>query len=273
MKSARDARWLAQALDPRHGLVRLVEMDARGLSRGELSRRPHAPAVRSTRICCRGRGRRGACPAMRARDARWIFHIGHVGSTLVARLLGELDGVLADPRAADPARPAALPGRAARARFVPAIADAAVAHVRGRRDGAGQGDQLRQRDRRRAGAAGRAGAVPVPPIRAPTSRPSSPARIRCKELHALAGDRAPAHGGRGVDGLTATQRRAARGGGVGVRNDRARSRGGGDARSAHAVGRFRPAARRHGGGLGADRRHSSASQAPAGRLRRSPPGR
>jgi len=33
-------------------------------------------------------------------DARWIFHIGHVGSTLVSRLLGELDGVLAirEPR-------------------------------------------------------------------------------------------------------------------------------------------------------------------------------
>ena len=28
-------------------------------------------------------------------DARFIFHIGHVGSTLLARLLGELDGVLA----------------------------------------------------------------------------------------------------------------------------------------------------------------------------------
>jgi hypothetical protein len=28
-------------------------------------------------------------------DARWIFHIGHVGSTLVSRLLGELDCVLA----------------------------------------------------------------------------------------------------------------------------------------------------------------------------------
>jgi hypothetical protein len=33
-------------------------------------------------------------------DARWIFHIGHVGSTLVSRLLGELPGVLAlrEPR-------------------------------------------------------------------------------------------------------------------------------------------------------------------------------
>jgi hypothetical protein len=27
-------------------------------------------------------------------DARWIFHIGHVGSTLISRLLGEIDGVL-----------------------------------------------------------------------------------------------------------------------------------------------------------------------------------
>lgn len=33
-------------------------------------------------------------------DARWIFHIGHVGSTLVSRLLGELEDVLAlrEPR-------------------------------------------------------------------------------------------------------------------------------------------------------------------------------
>jgi hypothetical protein len=33
-------------------------------------------------------------------DARWIFHIGHVGSTLLSRLLGEIEGVLAvrEPR-------------------------------------------------------------------------------------------------------------------------------------------------------------------------------
>jgi hypothetical protein len=33
-------------------------------------------------------------------DARWIFHVGHVGSTLISRLLGEIDGVLAirEPR-------------------------------------------------------------------------------------------------------------------------------------------------------------------------------
>ena len=34
-------------------------------------------------------------------DTRWIFHIGHVGSTLVARILGELESVLSvrEPRA------------------------------------------------------------------------------------------------------------------------------------------------------------------------------
>jgi hypothetical protein len=34
-------------------------------------------------------------------DARWIFHIGHVGSTLISRLLGEIEGVLGvrEPRA------------------------------------------------------------------------------------------------------------------------------------------------------------------------------
>ncbi len=41
-----------------------------------------------------------AAAAIQRDDARWIFHIGHVGSTLVARLLGELDGVLSirEPR-------------------------------------------------------------------------------------------------------------------------------------------------------------------------------
>jgi hypothetical protein len=41
-----------------------------------------------------------AIPADARGDARWIFHIGHVGSTLVSRLLGELDRVLAvrEPR-------------------------------------------------------------------------------------------------------------------------------------------------------------------------------
>lgn len=43
----------------------------------------------------------GSAPPAARVDARWIFHIGHVGSTLIARLLGELEGVLSvrEPRA------------------------------------------------------------------------------------------------------------------------------------------------------------------------------
>jgi hypothetical protein len=42
----------------------------------------------------------GATAALQSDDACWIFHIGHVGSTLISRLLGELDGVLSirEPR-------------------------------------------------------------------------------------------------------------------------------------------------------------------------------
>ena len=95
----RDARWLAQALDANAGVVRLIEMgpeqyraasflDDRMLQAGVNSvTRPFAEIA-------------AAIPADARTDARWIFHIGHVGSTLIARLLGELDGVLAvrEPR-------------------------------------------------------------------------------------------------------------------------------------------------------------------------------
>jgi hypothetical protein len=59
-------------------------------------------------------------PPEARRDARWIFHIGHVGSTLVARLLGELNSVLSvrEPRMLRDV--AALPS-AERAAFMPAI--------------------------------------------------------------------------------------------------------------------------------------------------------
>ena len=42
-----------------------------------------------------------AAAKVTAPPAAWIFHIGHVGSTLISRLLGEMDGVLAirEPRA------------------------------------------------------------------------------------------------------------------------------------------------------------------------------
>lgn len=96
---AHDARWLAQALDPAAGIVRLVAMtpadycaaaflDDRMLQQASDSR-PLPWSQISAAAALVGRD-----------DARWIFHIGHVGSTLVARLLGELPTVLAvrEPR-------------------------------------------------------------------------------------------------------------------------------------------------------------------------------
>lgn len=96
---ARDARWLAQALDPSAGVVRLIAMDGEAYREASfLDDRMLQQPVDAQNL---------PWPAIEAAmtddlrlDARWIFHIGHVGSTLVSRLLGELDGVLAirEPR-------------------------------------------------------------------------------------------------------------------------------------------------------------------------------
>src|SRR5215212_4554715 len=95
----RDARWLAQALDPNSGLVRLIEMDREAYRAASFldDRILQSPVKSVTRPFTEI----AAAISDDARDdARWIFHIGHVGSTLVARLLGELEGVLAvrEPR-------------------------------------------------------------------------------------------------------------------------------------------------------------------------------
>lgn len=96
---ARDATWLAQALDPAQGMVRLVAMEsdsyraASFLDDRMMQGQVDAQIVSWTLI------EEAVGDELRT-DARWIFHIGHVGSTLVSRLLGELDGVLAirEPR-------------------------------------------------------------------------------------------------------------------------------------------------------------------------------
>ena len=95
---AEGAAWLAHTIDPKSRLIRLVRMDEpdyraasflddRWLERSVESR--ICPLDAALRAVERGRD-----------DARWIFHIGHVGSTLVSRLLGEFEGVLAirEPR-------------------------------------------------------------------------------------------------------------------------------------------------------------------------------
>src|SRR5690242_7251254 len=96
---ARDATWLAQALDPSAGNVRLVAMDresyrASSFLDDRMLQQPIDAQVMSwTDI------EEAITDELRS-DARWIFHIGHVGSTLLSRLLGEIDGVLAlrEPR-------------------------------------------------------------------------------------------------------------------------------------------------------------------------------
>ena len=96
---ARDARWLVQALDPATGMVRVIQMDreayrnASFLDDRMLQQEHFAGIVPWASLT-------DALPADARTDARWIFHIGHVGSTLMARLLGELDDVLAvrEPR-------------------------------------------------------------------------------------------------------------------------------------------------------------------------------
>jgi hypothetical protein len=95
----RDAKWLAQALDPETGLLRVVEMDREAYREASflddrLLQQPHSAGVVPWDAIA------GAIVHDARRDARWIFHIGHVGSTLVARLLGELERVLSvrEPR-------------------------------------------------------------------------------------------------------------------------------------------------------------------------------
>ena len=94
-----DAGWLVQALDADNGLVRVVRMDADAYRNASflddrmLQDQHFAGIVPWDSVAA-------AIPSHARADARWIFHIGHVGSTLVARLLGEMPGVLSirEPR-------------------------------------------------------------------------------------------------------------------------------------------------------------------------------
>jgi hypothetical protein len=96
---ARDARWLAQALDPTAGLVRLVAMDREAYREVSFLDDRMLQTPIDAQIVPWPQIEEVTAGELR-QDARWIFHIGHVGSTLLSRLLGELDGVLAirEPR-------------------------------------------------------------------------------------------------------------------------------------------------------------------------------
>jgi hypothetical protein len=117
---ARDATWLAQALDPTQGVVRLIAMDREsyrlaGFLDDRMLQAPlDAQVVPWPDV-------ENAMSGERRSEARWIFHIGHAGSTLVSRLLGEVPGVLAirEPRLL---RDLAMSPPAMRARYISSIA-------------------------------------------------------------------------------------------------------------------------------------------------------
>ena len=116
----KDARWLAQAVDPRAGLVRLVEMTPETYREASfLDDRMFQQKQRTSHLLPWG-NIAGSAPADARRDARWIFHISHVGSTLIARLLGELHGIVSvrEPRAL---RDLTFFPPDVRARFIPTI--------------------------------------------------------------------------------------------------------------------------------------------------------
>jgi hypothetical protein len=96
---ARDARWLAQALDPSTGNIRLIAMNresyrAASFLDDRMLQQPVDPQIMSWMDVD------SALSDDMRHDGRWIFHIGHVGSTLLSRLLGEFEDVLAirEPR-------------------------------------------------------------------------------------------------------------------------------------------------------------------------------
>jgi len=97
---AEDFGWLTQALDPRARLVRLVRMDDASFRDASFLDDRLLSQNRESRLC--GLDEMiAASEVASGPPAGWIFHLGHVGSTLVSRLLGELDAVLAlrEPRA------------------------------------------------------------------------------------------------------------------------------------------------------------------------------
>ena len=94
-----DASWLAQAHDAGSDLVRFVAMGPEDY---------RAASFLDDRMFDRWRDVRvlplptviDAAASSSRQDAAWIFHIGHVGSTLIARMLGEGGSILSirEPR-------------------------------------------------------------------------------------------------------------------------------------------------------------------------------
>ncbi|HVL78765.1 MAG TPA: hypothetical protein VM346_05705 [Sphingomicrobium sp.] len=116
---ARDSRWLLQALDPAAGLARLIAMDGEAYRAASFLDDRMLQQPRTAHVVPWAAVAQAAELAERD-DARWIFHIGHVGSTLIARMLGELEAVLSvrEPRVL---RDLAMLQPQVRAAYLPAV--------------------------------------------------------------------------------------------------------------------------------------------------------
>lgn len=96
---ASDETWLVQAVDPRARLARLVRMSGSSYRAASFLDDRLMQTSPEARLCNLD-DLVAASAEVTAPPVSWIFHIGHVGSTLVSRLLGELEGSLAirEPR-------------------------------------------------------------------------------------------------------------------------------------------------------------------------------
>lgn len=87
-------RWSPHVIDTVNERVQLVERDEAAFRAASfLDARSVTPETR--RDVATWADLAAALPADARRDVQYIFHIGHVGSTLIARLLGELPSVFA----------------------------------------------------------------------------------------------------------------------------------------------------------------------------------
>jgi hypothetical protein len=96
---AGSAHWLAQAYDPGSDMIRFVAMTSDDYRDASFLDDRMFQIWRDVRLSPRSVVAETIGSAARD-DARWIFHIGHVGSTLVARMLGEISALLSlrEPR-------------------------------------------------------------------------------------------------------------------------------------------------------------------------------
>ncbi len=91
---AASPRWLAFDLEARTDRTRLLRLDEKEYHAASfLDQRAIGPGAPMAEA--QWNEVAAAIPAGSRRDVQYIFHIGNVGSTLISRLLGELEGVFA----------------------------------------------------------------------------------------------------------------------------------------------------------------------------------